>query len=65
MSIEKNITKLETMIEELENDPFDLDTAVKKYGQTIKLAAETMSQLSKVEEKITLLQKDFSETEIS
>jgi len=58
MTIEKTITTLETITDDLENEDVDIETSLKKYGEAIKLAGTTLEKLKKAETKLKVLQKD-------
>jgi exodeoxyribonuclease VII small subunit len=55
MLLEKKIKKLESLASDLESEDLNLDQAVKKYGDAIKVAEESFSLLKKSEKKITVL----------
>ena len=59
MSIEKNISDLEKILSELENEDIDLEKAVKKYGEALKIASKTQIALNVIEQKVFLLQKEI------
>ncbi|MCP4050695.1 MAG: exodeoxyribonuclease VII small subunit [bacterium] len=61
MLIEKNLNKLECLVDQLESEDIDLNQAVELYGKAVKLAADTIKKLNKVENKITLIEKQGSD----
>ncbi|SUZ97677.1 uncharacterized protein METZ01_LOCUS50531 [marine metagenome] len=54
-SIEKNLTELERLVEELENGDLELDQALKKFEQGVKLSRECQKTLEEAEMKIKIL----------
>ena len=54
-SIEKSLTELERLVEELENGDLELDQALKKFEQGVKLSRECQKTLKKTEMKIKIL----------
>ncbi len=54
-SIEKSLTELERLVEELENGDLELDQALKKFEQGVKLSRECQKTLEKAEMKIKIL----------
>ncbi len=54
-SIEKSLTELERLVEELENGDLELDQALKKFEQGIKLSRDCQKTLEEAEMKIKIL----------
>ncbi len=54
-SIEKSLTELEKLVEELENGDLELDQALKKFEQGVKLSRECQKTLEETEMKIKIL----------
>ena len=54
-SIEKSLTELERLVEELENGDLELDQALKKFEQGAKLSRECQKTLEEAEMKIKIL----------
>ena len=54
-SIEQNLSKLEHILEELENGELELDEAMKKFEEGIKLSRECQQTLEEAEMKIKIL----------
>ena len=54
-SIEKSLTELERLVEELENGDLELDQALKKFEQGVKLSRECQKTLEEAEMKIKIL----------
>ncbi len=61
MTLEEKIKKLETLVQELESEDVDLESAIGHYGSAVKLAADVMKSLQKTEEKLTVIQKEADE----
>lgn len=68
MSTPKNETPLNDQLRELDEliawfdrDDFDLDEALKKFDDGIKLTEQIEERLSKLENKITVLRERFGE----
>lgn len=68
MSNAKNDTSLNDQLRELDEllawfdqDDFDLDEALKKFDQGVKLTEEIEERLKKLENKITVLREKFGE----
>jgi exodeoxyribonuclease VII small subunit len=55
MSIENDISVLETILDDLENPKLDLNTAVDKYAQGIKIAEVTFKSLNEVSQKLNII----------
>jgi exodeoxyribonuclease VII small subunit len=54
-SIEQNLSKLENILEELENGELELDQAMRKFEEGIKLSRECQQTLEEAEMKIKIL----------
>ena len=52
MSFEDKIKKLETIVTELESGEVDLDNAIEKYTEAMKLSKECSDKLTEVTEKV-------------
>lgn len=60
MSLNKKIDKLDNEVEWFYSDEFELDVAVKKYQEAIKLAKEIEDDLTNLKNEIEVLAEDFS-----
>lgn len=60
-NINKKIEKLQTQIDWFYGEDFKLDQAEGQYQTAIKLAKEIEKDLTDLKNKITVLEKDFSE----
>lgn len=49
---EDKITKLEKIVDELENGEIDLDDSINKYFEAIKLVKECDEKLKNIEDKV-------------
>ena len=58
MTINKNIDKLESYVNDLENDDVTLDDSIAIYSQALKLAKSTLDDLNTMKTKINIIQKD-------
>jgi exodeoxyribonuclease VII small subunit len=58
VNIQVKIDKMEKIASQLEDEEIDLDLAIKKYVEAIKLAKQVYASLNKYEEKIAVLSKD-------
>jgi len=54
-SIESRLSELETILEELESGDLELDNALKKFEQGVKLSRECQKTLEEAELKIKIL----------
>ena len=54
-SIEKSLAELDKLVEELENGDLELDQALKKFEQGVKLSRECKKTLEETEMKIKIL----------
>ena len=57
-SIEKSLTELERLVEELENGDLELDQALKKFEKGVKLSRECQKNLEEAEMKIKILMEN-------
>ena len=55
------ISELDELIAWFDQDDFDLDEALKKFDQGVKLTAEIEARLQKLGNKITVLRERFGE----
>lgn len=55
---EEKLARLEGLIKELENGEVDLDLAIKKYSEAMKLAKECTDEIKKAEEQINKIVKE-------
>ena len=61
-SIEKSLAELEKLVEELENGDLELDQALKKFEQGVKLSRECKKTLEETEMKIKILMENALKT---
>lgn len=54
-SFEEALARLETIVEELEDDPPALDDALDAYEEGVALASECLSQLEEAEQRVSEL----------
>ena len=59
-SLSQKFDELEKAKEWFYSDEFNLDEAVKKYEEAIKIAKELQKDLTTLQNKIEILDKDFS-----
>lgn len=59
-SLNQKFEELEKAKEWFYSDDFNLDEAVKKYKEAIDLAKELQEDLSKLQNEIEIIDKDFS-----
>ncbi len=52
VKFEEKIKKLESIVNELESGEVDLDSAIEKYVEAMKLSKECSDKLTEVEEKV-------------
>ena len=63
-SIESRLAELESILEELESGDLDLDQALKKFEQGVKLSRECQKTLEDAEIKIKILMdNDLKDTD--
>ena len=58
MSLKTTLEKLETLVQELESESLDLEASADKYQKVVKLAQDALEKLSKVEEKLRVIQAE-------
>lgn len=58
IKFEDKMKRLQTIVEELENDNIDIDKAIKLYEEGLSLSSELEKQLTKFEEKIISLSEE-------
>lgn len=58
IKFEDKMNRLETIVEELENDTIDIDKALKLYEEGLGLSKDLQKQLNTFEEKISKLSED-------
>ena len=51
-TFEESLTELETIVKELENGDVDLDKAIAKYSEAMKLAKDCSDKLNKATEAV-------------
>lgn len=61
-SLTKQLAELDALIAWFDQPDLDLDEALKKFDQGVKLAAEIKKQLSEAENKINLLKQRFDKS---
>lgn len=61
MKFEDKVKKLEEYIKELENDDLDLDNAINKYIEAMKLVKECDKELKDIEIKVTKIVSENNE----
>ena len=59
-TLSQKLTELEKGTDWFYSDEFDLDEAVKKYKEAIKLAMELQKDLDSLKNEIEILSEDFS-----
>ncbi len=57
INLEKSLTALETVVEELESGDLPLETAMKKFEEGIKLTRGCQSALKDAEQRVEILLK--------
>lgn len=57
-SFETMISELEVIVKELENGNVDLDVAIEKYTEAMKLAASCGDKLNKATERVNKILKE-------
>jgi len=58
MKIEENLASIEKIAEELESEDTDLEKGISRYAEAMKLAKKTLAQLTKAEQKLTILHEE-------
>ena len=61
MKFEEKIKELEKLVGELESEDVNLDDAINKYTNAMKLVKECDDELKKIETKVTKLVKNGKE----
>ena len=61
MKFEDKVKKLEEYIKELEKDDLDLDNAINKYTEAMKLVKECDKELKDIEIKVTKIVSENNE----
>ena len=56
LSLEEAMTRLETVVSELENEKLPLDKSLKLYEEGVKLASQCAGELEAAKRKIQILQ---------
>ena len=59
-SINQKIDELDKNLEWFYSDDFNLDVAVEKFEETLKMAKDVDKDLTKMKNKIEILAEDFS-----
>ena len=62
-SFEENLTELETIVKELEQGDVDLDKAISKYSEAMKLAKSCSDQLSQASDSVNKILKENGKLE--
>lgn len=57
-TFEENLTELENIVKELEAGNIDLDQAITKYSEAMKLAKYASDKLNAATEKVNLILKE-------
>ena len=55
MELEHNIKTLDQLLEDLVYPELDLNTAVEKYDESLKLAKDTFAALDKIKQRVEVL----------
>lgn len=63
MKFEEKLKELENLVKELENGEVDLDDAINKYTDAMKLAKECSNKLDSVTEQVNKILKENGELE--
>ena len=58
MTFEQGLNDLETIVKELENGEIDLDKAILKYGEAMKLAKDCGDKLTNATEEVNKILKE-------
>ncbi len=59
MEIEKQLKKLEEIVEKIENDKTSIDEAIKMFEEGVSIIKNTQGQINDAVGKITILKKDL------
>ena len=65
INLEKSLTDLETLVEELESGDLPLETAMKKFEEGIKLTRGCQVALKEAEQKVEILLKSAGSEELT
>ena len=57
-TFEESLVELETIVKELESGNVDLDKAIEKYSEAMKLAKNCSDKLNKATEKVNQILKE-------
>ena len=58
LNLEKSLSGLESLVEELEGGELPLDKAMKKFEEGVKLTRECQAALKEAEQKVEILLQD-------
>ncbi len=61
LSFEKSLEKLETIVHELENGTIELDKAIEKYTEAMKLVKSCSDKLNEATNKVNKILKENGE----
>ena len=64
-NLEKSLSDLETLVEDLESGDLPLEKAMKKFEDGIKLTRGCQSALKEAEQKVEILLKNSGDEELS
>ncbi len=59
ISLEKNIDRMETIVELLESDDLDLEKALKLFEEGINISQKCHNRLNELENRVRILTKDI------
>ena len=62
-TFEENLTLLENLVTELENGEIDLDKAITKYSEAMKIAKNCGDKLNNAEEEVNKILKENGKLE--
>lgn len=62
-TFEESLVELENIVKELENGNVDLDKAIEKYGEAMKLAKSCSDKLTNASAKVNQILKENGELE--
>lgn len=60
-NIQENMKQLEAIVEWFESDDVDIDEALQKYEEGLKLVSELQTDMKTAKNKFTKLQKSFAQ----
>lgn len=63
LSFEENLTKLETIVKDLENGSVPLDDAIKSFQEAMELVKKCDEKLKHAEESVNLILKENGKVE--